>query len=125
MTNCAGGLEASKVRRLERKFKYRFRVDGRVLGSGRAEANWFVKRTGQEMTNAENLYTVLEPDLVSKVIIQHRASFLDDVIDRFADVWLGMAAREPAPPRDEPRPPEGGLLVWTWPLRLAITAWVI
>lgn len=37
-----------------------------------------------------NLYTVAEPELVAKVIIQYKESFVDDVVDRFADVWLGL-----------------------------------
>ena len=48
----------------------------------------------QEKSGRENLYRVLEPELVAKVLIQHRASFFDDVVDRFADVWLNL---DPAP----------------------------
>ena len=47
----------------------------------------------QEKSGRENLYRVLEPELVAKVLIQHRASFFDDVVDRFADVWLNLDAR--------------------------------
>lgn len=57
----------------------------------------------QEKSGRENLYRVLEPELVAKVLIQHRASFFDDVVDRFADVWLNLDAA-PAPataPADE------------------------
>lgn len=59
----------------------------------------------QQKSGRENLYRVLQPDLVGKVLIQHRASFFDDVIDRFADVWLGLEARGPT--ADE-RPAAGG-----------------
>lgn len=64
----------------------------------------------QEKVGRENLYRVVEPELVSRVLIQHRASFFDDVIDRFADVWQGL---EPRPPAEEGTgaPPGGGLLM--------------
>lgn len=64
----------------------------------------------QERSGRENLYRVVEPGLVAKVLIQHRASFFDDVIDRFADVWLGLEAHgptadaEPGPGGGEPSP---------------------
>src|SRR5438552_15783538 len=64
-------------------------------------------RTGiaqQEKSGRENLYRVVEPDLVARVLIQHRATFFDDVVDRFADVWMGL---EPRAEGDEPRPPPG------------------
>lgn len=75
-----------------------------------------------EKQGRENLYRVVEPDLVSRVLVQHKASFLDDVIDRFADVWMGLEARPPAeatpasaappeggtPAPEEERPPAGG-----------------
>lgn len=74
----------------------------------------------QEKSGRENLYRVLEPELVAKVLIQHRASFFDDVVDRFADVWLNLdpALATAAAPQDEgsggaaggdPAPPSGGL----------------
>jgi DNA-binding transcriptional ArsR family regulator len=56
----------------------------------------------QEKSGRENLYRVLEPDLVAKVLVQHRASFFDDVIDRFADVWLGLDARPAGAPDATP-----------------------
>lgn len=62
-----------------------------------------------EKAGRENLYRVVEPDLVSRVLVQHKASFLDDVIDRFAEVWLG--GLDPQPSGAEPAaavPPEGG-----------------
>jgi DNA-binding transcriptional ArsR family regulator len=52
----------------------------------------------QEKAGRENLYRVLEPDLVGRVLVTHKASFFDDVVDRFADVWLSL----------EPRPDETG-----------------
>lgn len=52
----------------------------------------------QEKAGRENLYKVVEPELVARVLIQHRASFFDDVIDRFAEVWQGL----------EPRADDGG-----------------
>lgn len=62
----------------------------------------------QEKRGRENLYTVREPELIAKVLIQHRASFFDDVIDRFASVWQGLEPR----PADEGPPPGGILLVF-------------
>ena len=65
----------------------------------------------QEKAGRENLYRVIEPDLISRVLIQHRESFLDDVVDRFAEVWLNL---EP-PAHDEPPPPRegiGGGILW-------------
>lgn len=57
-----------------------------------------------QKSGRENLYTVIEPELVAKVLIQHRASFFDDVIDRFAAVWQGLEPRAPD------GPPPGGVL---------------
>lgn len=67
----------------------------------------------QEKAGRENLYRVTEPDLIARVLIQHRESFLDDVVDRFASVWLSL---EPRPGPEEPSGgvppgPGGGLLM--------------
>ncbi|MBI4393151.1 MAG: winged helix-turn-helix transcriptional regulator [Euryarchaeota archaeon] len=43
----------------------------------------------------ENRYTVAEADLVAKTLIVYRESFVDDVVDRFAEAWLSL---EPNPP---------------------------
>lgn len=59
----------------------------------------------QEKSGRENLYTVNDPELVARVLITHRASFLDDVVDRFADVWLAL---EPPAPPEAGEPPAGG-----------------
>ncbi len=56
----------------------------------------------QEKSGRENRYWVIEPDLVAKVLVAHRASFLDDVVDRFASVWLALE------PRATERAPDGG-----------------
>ncbi|HWG92397.1 MAG TPA: transcriptional regulator [Candidatus Thermoplasmatota archaeon] len=48
----------------------------------------------QEKEGRENRYWVIEPDLVARVLITYRKSFLDDVVDRFADVWSGLAATD-------------------------------
>lgn len=55
-----------------------------------------------EKAGRENLYRVVDAELVSRVLIQHQESFFDDVIDRFATVWLAME------PREEPGPEPGG-----------------
>lgn len=87
-----------------------------------------------EKSGRENLYRVVEPDLVSRVLVQHKASFLDDVIDRFAEVWLGgLDPQGVAPPAagtppgsgekpdDPPPPPSGGgaWMVFSFLLRAA------
>ena len=38
----------------------------------------------------ETFYEVKDPDSVARVILTYKASFLDSVVDRFADVWLEM-----------------------------------
>jgi predicted transcriptional regulator len=63
----------------------------------------------QEKSGRENLYRVIEPELVSRVLIQHRESFFDDVIDRFAEVWGGLEPR--APEGQDDAPPPGGVLM--------------
>lgn len=59
----------------------------------------------QEKVGRENLYRVVEPDLVARVLVQHRESFFDDVIDRFAEVWAGL---EPRAQDAGDAPPGGG-----------------
>ena len=62
----------------------------------------------QQKSGRENLYRVVEPELVSRVLVQHRESFFDDVIDRFAEVWQGLEPRAKEPP---PGAGEGGGLL--------------
>ncbi|MGQ0534678.1 MAG: winged helix-turn-helix transcriptional regulator [Methanobacteriota archaeon] len=50
-----------------------------------------------EKDGRENRYTITEPDLVAKVLVQHKASFLDEAVDRFVDVWTSLAPREEPP----------------------------
>lgn len=38
----------------------------------------------------ENRYSVLEPELASRVLITYKESFVDDVVDRFAEAWLEL-----------------------------------
>lgn len=64
----------------------------------------------QEKSGRENLYHVVEPELVSRVLVQHKESFFDDVIDRFAEVWQGLEPRAPEDGGDAP-PPGGVLMV--------------
>ncbi|MHB8606434.1 MAG: winged helix-turn-helix transcriptional regulator [Thermoplasmatota archaeon] len=54
-----------------------------------------------EKQGRENLYRVVDAENVSKVLIAHRASFVDDVVDRFAEVWLSLEPREGAEPSAE------------------------
>ena len=35
-------------------------------------------------------YSLLEREAVIETLITYRESFLDEVVDRFADVWLGI-----------------------------------
>jgi DNA-binding transcriptional ArsR family regulator len=78
----------------------------------------------QEKAGRENLYRVVEPDLVARVLIQHRESFLDDVVDRFATVWLSLEPRaSPDDPSGAPPGAGGGLLlVMQAILRVAVPA---
>jgi DNA-binding transcriptional ArsR family regulator len=80
----------------------------------------------QEKSGRENLYRVVEPELVAKVLVQHKESFFDDVVDRFAGVWLALEPRpEPGPGE---QPPNGGggaggvLAVFAMVLRVAFPA---
>ena len=59
----------------------------------------------QEKSGRENLYRVIEPELVARVLIQHKETFFDDVVDRFADVWMSL---EPRADADASAPPGGG-----------------
>lgn len=69
----------------------------------------------------ETRYKVAQPDVVGRILVEYKASFLDDVVDRFADVFLsmggGLEPREDAaggggapPPEEdkEARPSSGG-----------------
>ncbi len=65
----------------------------------------------QEKVGRENRYTVVDPELVGRVLVGHKTSFLDDVVDRFASVWQGLdAGREPG--RGRVPPGGGGSVLW-------------
>lgn len=51
----------------------------------------------------ETRYRVMDPLRVGKVLVEYKASFVDDVVDRFADVWLSVGAG--AEPRAGPDAP--------------------
>lgn len=75
----------------------------------------------QEKSGRENLYRVVEPELVARVLIQHRGSFLDDVVDRFADVWMNL---HPPAHEDAPKePPGGGNVLWLLHTMARAVAW--
>lgn len=63
-----------------------------------------------EKVGRENLYRIVDAELVARVLIQHRESFFDDVVDRFAEVWQTL---EPRPEDEKPGagPGSGILLV--------------
>lgn len=50
----------------------------------------------QRREGRENKYTLVEPDLVAKVLVTYRATFLDDVVDRFVDAFLSVTPPETA-----------------------------
>jgi len=53
----------------------------------------------------ETRYHVTDPGLVGRCLVAYQSSFLDEVVDRFADVWLNLGAGLEAPgdgfPADE------------------------
>ncbi|MCA1812331.1 MAG: helix-turn-helix domain-containing protein [Halobacteriales archaeon] len=59
-----------------------------------------VQREGREAR-----YRILEPDLVAKCLVAYQASFLDEVVDRFAAAWLDIDAG--APVEEQARAPPG------------------
>lgn len=65
----------------------------------------------QEKHGRENLYWINDADLVARVLIRHKESFLDDVIDRFAHVWLGMEPRADDGKGDGDEGPGGNVVV--------------
>ncbi|HVL87607.1 MAG TPA: transcriptional regulator [Candidatus Thermoplasmatota archaeon] len=60
----------------------------------------------QRRDGRENRYLVVEPDLVASVLVRYKASFVDDVVDRFAEAWLELAPPEGG--EEEPPPGERG-----------------
>jgi DNA-binding transcriptional ArsR family regulator len=61
----------------------------------------------QAKEGRENHYQITDPDTIARVLITYRASFLDDVVDRFAEAWLSIVPREPATAAVAP-PSSGG-----------------
>ncbi|MCI0480445.1 MAG: winged helix-turn-helix transcriptional regulator [Candidatus Dadabacteria bacterium] len=43
------------------------------------------KRDGREVS-----YTVRDPDATARILLTYKSSFLDKVVDRFADIWMEM-----------------------------------
>lgn len=41
----------------------------------------------------ETVFSVIEPDHISDLIISYKKSFLDDAVDRFVDTWLELHPR--------------------------------
>jgi len=46
-----------------------------------------------ERAGRERAYRVADEERVAQLLITHRASFLDEAVDRFAEVWLGLGER--------------------------------
>ncbi|MHB8586756.1 MAG: winged helix-turn-helix transcriptional regulator [Thermoplasmatota archaeon] len=65
----------------------------------------------QTKDGRENKYRIVQPDLVARVLIKYRSTFLDDVVDRFAEAWMSLAPRPdelPVTPLERPPSAEGG-----------------
>ena len=45
---------------------------------------------GSEKEGRSSFYSVLDPENTARVILTYKASFLDSVVDRFAEVWGDM-----------------------------------
>lgn len=56
----------------------------------------------KEKSGRKNLYTVVDEEVASRVLIQYRESFVDDVVDRFAEVWMDLDAGLEGPPGSAP-----------------------
>jgi predicted transcriptional regulator len=58
-----------------------------------------------EKRGRENRYSVREPGRVAALLVTYRASFLDEAVDRFAELWLGLGpggnVEEPGAPGRE------------------------
>lgn len=54
-------------------------------------------RQGREAT-----YRCMEPDRVRALIIRYRPTFMDDVVDRFAEAWIDVGPRPPEGSKEEP-----------------------
>lgn len=52
----------------------------------------------KEKSGRKNLYQVADEEVASRVLIQYRESFVDDVVDRFAEVWMDLDAGLEGPP---------------------------
>jgi DNA-binding transcriptional ArsR family regulator len=46
----------------------------------------------KEKSGRKNLYSIVDEEVASRVLIQYRESFVDDVVDRFAEVWMDLDA---------------------------------
>ena len=45
---------------------------------------------GTEKEGRNTFYTVIDPENTARIILTYKASFLDSVVDRFAEVWGDM-----------------------------------
>lgn len=42
----------------------------------------------QEKKGRENIYVVREQEQIARILITYKSSFIDDVVDRFVEIWL-------------------------------------
>ena len=55
--------------------------------------SWYLKQMQQKNVITQTkkgrfrIYKVREPELIIKYLVEHKASFLDTVVDRFIDTW--------------------------------------
>ena len=45
-----------------------------------------------EKVGRETYYKVADPDNTARVILTYKTSFLDDIVDRFAEIWEGIGS---------------------------------
>ena len=64
-----------------------------MLGLSPSTVSWHLKKLldagiiNKETEGRRSLYTVNKPELVKIVLVKHRESFLDTMVDRFIDMW--------------------------------------
>jgi len=44
----------------------------------------------KKVIGRESVFEIIDPDFISDIIITYRKSFVDDMVERFADTWLDL-----------------------------------